>query len=111
MVMTWNLIDWLLIVLVLLSVVSGWRRGFILGMFNLGRWVGSLLLGLRFYQPLAQLFGPRADWPGEWDQPIAFVVIVIAASVLIYLLEYQILKRLPRDIHRRTVNRVFGIIP
>lgn len=109
--MTWNLVDWLLILLVLLSVVSGWRRGFILGLFNLARWVGSLLLGLRFYQPLARLFGPRADWPGEWDQPIAFIVIVIAASVLIYALEYQILKRLPRDIHRRPLNRVFGVVP
>jgi uncharacterized protein YkwD len=109
--MTWNLIDGLLLLLVLLSVVGGWQRGFVLGMFNLVRWVGSLLLGLRFYQPLARLFGPRADWPGEWDQPIAFIVIVIAASVLIYALEYQILKRLPRDIHQRTLNRAFGVVP
>lgn len=109
--MTWNLVDGLLLLLVLLSVVGGWQRGFILGVFNLVRWVGSLLLGLRFYQPLARLFGPRADWPGEWDQPIAFIIIVIAASVFIYLLEYQILKRLPRDLHRRVINRVFGLVP
>lgn len=109
--MAWNLVDGLLLLLVLLSVVGGWQRGFILGVFNLVRWVGSLLLGLRFYQPLARLFGPRANWPGEWDQPIAFIIVVIAGSVLIYALEYQILKRLPRDIHRRTINRVFGVVP
>lgn len=109
--MTWNFVDLLLILIVLLNVLQGWRRGLILGLLDLARWVGSLLIGLRFYQPVAGLIGPRADWPGAWDRPIAFVITVIAAGLLIYALEWQILKRLPEEIHRRGANRALGVIP
>ena len=48
-----NYIDLLLVVVVLLSAFYGWYRGFILGLLDLLRWIGSLLVGLRFYQPVA----------------------------------------------------------
>jgi hypothetical protein len=53
--MTFNLIDILLLVLVLLSVLGGYRRGFILGVLDLAGWVLSLLAGLRFYPPVGAL--------------------------------------------------------
>jgi uncharacterized protein YkwD len=112
--MTWNLVDLLLAFIVLLHVLSGWRRGFILGLFDLVRWVGSLLIGLRFYQPLARVIGQiglPSDWAGVWDQPIAFLLTIILASLVIFLLERQILKRLPRDIHGRGANRLLGVVP
>lgn len=109
--MTWNFIDLLLALVVLLNVLSGWRRGFILGIFDLVRWIGSLLIGLRFYQPLAHLIGSQADWAGAWDEPVAFLGIVIAANLVSLLIERQILKRLPKDIHERKLNRVLGVVP
>ena len=109
--MAWNFIDLLLVLVVLLNVLNGWWSGFIRGMLNLVRWIGSLLTGLLFYQPIARQIGMHADWPGAWDQPVAFLLIVITTSFLIYLVENQILKRLPKDIHGRRVNRIFGVIP
>lgn len=55
--MTFNLIDIVLVVAVLLSVAHGWHRGFICGSFDLVRWVVSLLAALRFYQPVARWLG------------------------------------------------------
>src|SRR5690349_10996988 len=113
-VMTWNFVDLLLVIIVLLNMLSGWRRGFILGLFDLARWVGSLLIGLRFYQPLAGLigkFGMPADWMEVWGEPTAFLLTVVIASLVILLLERQILKRLPTDIHRRSANRLLGVVP
>ena len=57
--MTINYIDALLVVVMLLSAAAGWRRGFILGLLDLARWVGSLLVGLRYYQPLAHWLAAR----------------------------------------------------
>ncbi|HXM47222.1 MAG TPA: hypothetical protein VN956_05090 [Pyrinomonadaceae bacterium] len=37
--MTFNIIDVLLVVVVLLSALHGWRRGFICGSFDLLRWI------------------------------------------------------------------------
>ena len=43
-----NFIDVLLLLLVLLSVLAGYSRGFILGMLDLAGWVLSLVAALRF---------------------------------------------------------------
>lgn len=109
--MAWNLVDLLLILFVLLSVWYGWQRGFILGTLDLVRWIGSLLLALRFYPFVARWLGPRVEWPEVWDRPAAFLLVVGVAGLLIHLLSYLFLRRLPRDVHRRRLNRAFGTVP
>ena len=110
--MSFNLIDFLLVVLILLSVLNGWRRGFILGLLDLLGWALSLLAALRFYQPIARWIGTRVDrWSEIWDQPIAFVLIAVIVGVAIHLLSYAFLKRLNKDTHERRINRLFGILP
>lgn len=107
-----NPIDILLVIVILLSVLNGYRRGFINGVLDLAGWVLSLLAGLRYYQPLAQWLGPRVDfWSEVWDQPIAFVLIAMFVTVLVHMIGYALLRRLPEDIHERRVNQLFGVIP
>ena len=105
--MSFNLIDFLLVVLILLSVLNGWRRGFILGLLDLLGWVLSLLAALRFYQPVARWIG-RSE---VWDQPIAFVLIAIIVGVAVHLLSYAFLRRLHKETHERRINRLFGMLP
>ena len=82
--MSFNLIDILLIVLVLLSVLNGWRRGFILGILDLVGWALVLVAGLRFYQPVARWLGHTFDlWSEVWDRPIAFVALAILTGGLV----------------------------
>lgn len=110
--MTFNVIDVVLVVLVLLSVLNGWRRGFILGVLDLLGWILSLLAGLRFYQPLARWLAPRVDlWSEVWDQPIAFLLLAISAGLAVHLLSYAILRRLPENVHERLINKMLGIVP
>jgi uncharacterized protein YkwD len=106
-----NYIDLLLVALVLLSAYYGWYRGFILGLLDLLRWIGSLLLGLRFYQPLARWIAPHFDWAEAWDRPVAFLFTAIVAGAAIQLLGSALLRRLPRDVHERRLNRILGIVP
>ena len=110
--MTFNVIDIFLVVLVLFSVLNGWRRGFILGVLDLVGWALSMLAGLRFYPSLARWLGPRVTlWPDVWDRPIAFVLVAIAAGVTVQLLGYWFLRRLPKDVHESSTNQLLGIIP
>jgi uncharacterized protein YkwD len=110
--MAFNVIDILLLLLVLLSVLNGYRRGFILGVFDLAGWVLSLLAGLRFYQPVARWLAVYVhSSPEIWNRPLAFILIAVIVGVAVHLLGYAILKRLLRDVHRRPVNRLLGIIP
>jgi uncharacterized protein YkwD len=107
-----NSIDILLAVVILLSVLNGYRRGFVHGVLDLAGWVLSLLAGLRFYQPVAQWIGPRIDlWSEAWDQPFAFILIALIVNLIVQAIGYSLLRRLPEDIHERRVNQVFGILP
>ena len=107
-----NPIDILLVIVIILSVLNGYRRGFVHGVLDLAGWVLSVIAGLRYYQPLARWLGPRIDvWSEVWDQPIAFIVIAIFVGVLVQAIGYALLRRLPEDINERRPNQVFGVIP
>lgn len=105
-------IDILLVIVIALSVLNGYRRGFVHGVLDLAGWVVSLVAGLRFYQPVARWLGPHIDlWSEVWDQPVAFVIVAFIAGVLVHVIGYWLLRRLPEDIHERSFNRVFGLLP
>lgn len=106
-----NYVDVLLALLIVLSVVRGWQRGFLRGLLELVGWLGSLALALRFYQPLAQWLGPRAGWPEVWDAPAAFILVVIGAGMLINLLGGTLISRVPERVRRGQSNRLLGIVP
>lgn len=110
--MTFNAIDIVLVVVVLASALNGWRRGFILGLLDLLGWILSLVAGLRFYQPVARWLGAHTDlWSDVWDQPLAFILIAVSVGVAVHLLSYVLLRRLPEDVHERSLNQLFGLIP
>lgn len=110
--MTFNAIDITLVVVVLLSALNGWRRGFILGLLDLLGWILSLVAGLFFYPSVARWLGARVDlWSDVWDRPLAFILIAVSVGLAVHLLSYAFLSRLPEDVHERSLNRLLGLIP
>lgn len=107
-----NVVDLLLIAVIILSLMNGYRRGFVHGVLDLAGWVLSLLAGLRFYQPVARWLGARIDlWSEVWDQPIAFILIGVIVSIVVHLIGSALLRRLPKDVDKRPVNRALGLLP
>src|SRR5919107_4219523 len=83
--MSITFVDVLLALVVALGVWQGWRRGLLLGLLDLLRWVGGLLFALRFYQPVARWLGPRVSWDEAWDGPVAFLLTAVLAGLFIKL--------------------------
>ncbi len=109
--MDYNYIDALLVLIILLSAFFGWHRGFILGLLDLARWIGSFLAALYFYQPVSHWVGRLTGWEEVWNQPLAFILIVVTTGLLIQLIGNYILRRLPRDVHERRPNKILGTLP
>ncbi len=109
--MSITFVDVLLVLVVLFGVWQGWRRGLLLGLLDLVRWVGGLLFALRFYQPVARWMGPRVSWDEAWDEPVAFLLTAVLAGFVIQLLGQWMLGRVSEKTHRGTVNRTLGLIP
>lgn len=107
-----NAIDVLLIAVIILSLINGYRRGFVHGVLDLAGWALSLVAGLRYYQPVARWLGPHVDlWSEVWDPPIAFILIGLLVSAAVHLVGHSLLQRFPRDIQERPVNQVLGLLP
>jgi uncharacterized protein YkwD len=106
-----NIVDLLLVVVVLLSVYNGWRRGFILGLLDLVGWSLLLIAGLRFYIPVAKWLGALKLWSEVWNKPIAFVLIAVVVMVVVQVGAHLLLRRVSDDIHQRTTNRALGVVP
>src|SRR5918997_2588494 len=109
--MTITLVDILLAAVVLLSAWSGWHRGFMRGTLDLVRWAGGLLLGLRFYGPVAQWIGQRVDWNEAWDRPVAFILTTAVAGLAIQVVGELLLRLVPEGAHRAKFNRALGVLP
>jgi uncharacterized protein YkwD len=110
--MTFNLVDLLLLAVIILSLLNGYRRGFVHGVLDLAAWLLSLLAGLRYYQPFSRWLGERIDlWSEVWDQPIAFILIGVFVSIIVHVIGSALLRRLPKDIDERPVNQTLGLLP
>lgn len=109
--MTFNYIDAFLIFVILTGVFIGWQRGFIAGLLDLARWIGSLLAGLYFYQTAAPPLDALTGWGAVWNQPLAFILVFVATGLLFRFAGNILLKRLSPDVHKSRVNRILGVLP
>jgi len=109
--MSLNFIDILLIALIALNLLHGYRRGFILGVLDLAGWVLALLAGLRYYEPVSRVLGPLELWSEVWDQPIAFILVALFVGLMFHLIAHALLKRLSPEVHERPSNQALGLLP
>ncbi|MBC5991423.1 CvpA family protein [Pontibacter cellulosilyticus] len=106
-----NYVDVLLLLMIVGGAIAGAKRGFILGMFDLLRWVGCLVAGLRFYPAMASLLGTFISLEDTFLLPISFFIVVLLTGILLSFLESLLLDKLHPDTHVRTLNRVMGLLP
>lgn len=106
-----NYVDVILLLVLILAIWAGWRKGFILGSINLAVWVGSLLMGFFFYQYLARFLQSFIPQLGVWNLPLAFILTLIFARIILAFISNAILSRTSDGIHSSGANRFFGMIP
>lgn len=105
-----NWVDLILLLIILLAIIGGWYRGFILGSLDLITWIGSLVLGYTFYPYVARLLTKLLTL-GAWLLPVSFLLTVIIARILLGLVTRYIIRAVPERANSGSINRFFGIIP
>lgn len=106
-----NYVDVIILIVILLAVFSGWSYGFISGTLGLISWVGSILIGFLLYQDAATFFDNQLPALGGWASPLAFILIIILARIIIGTIIYQILRGIPEKTHAHPLNKFFGVAP
>lgn len=105
-----NWIDLVLVLVVLLSTVVGWRRGFIIGLIDLITWTGSIAIGYLFYPYTADLIA-KVIKMGPWQYPIAFIFTAMIARLLIGIAAGYLIRSIPYNANHNPANKVLGIVP
>lgn len=105
-----NWIDVLLIAVILLSLWSGWQKGFLAGLANLITWAGSLAAGFFFY-PNVSVFVRKIVSLGVWTIPVSFILTVIVARIFLSVLCNWLLQYAPQETHRQSWNKTLGLLP
>ncbi|HYG39857.1 MAG TPA: CvpA family protein [Cytophagales bacterium] len=106
-----NYVDILLVLLILFNILVGWKRGFILGAFDLVRWTSSLLLAFRLYRPFSSWLEINLTGAALWIDSFAFLFIFFVGNTLLYFLESWFLKIIPPALHDKKFNKVLGAFP
>jgi uncharacterized protein YkwD len=106
-----NYIDLIIFLILLLSMASGWRRGFIVGALHLISWISSLALGLFFYPHIANILTSYLDGYEIFIPPLSFLLVFLLANILLRQLAYLIIRSLPLQIHVNRANKALGIFP
>ena len=105
-----NWIDILLIIVLLLAVWSGWKRGFILGSVDLLTWLGSIMTGYIFYPYTGKAIDSMITL-GAWLLPLAFILTIIVARTFFIIVTKRILRIVPEKTNQGNANHMFGMIP
>ena len=112
MIESFNAIDAVLVLIVLLAAWGGWVRGFVIAGLQLLTLAASGVLAFVGYPSLAALIERNApSLGGIWAQPLSFLAIFILAQIVFGVAEGRLIRAVPEGVHRNAGNRVLGIAP
>lgn len=105
---TW--IDILIIIVIALYTLDGYRQGFLKIFFDICAVIISLLIALKFYDSTGILF---VSWGlnANLAKPIGFFALWTFCQIIFYLFTILIFHYLPKYSQQSRLNRLSGIIP
>lgn len=108
--MQWNWIDVVILFVLGVSVLHGWRMGFVHIAGTLFSFLGSLWLAVRFNEVFGTFFNDKFGIPTLWGNIIGYIVIAVFAQFIISEIANFFVKKLPKKITESKFNGVVGAV-
>ncbi|HEX4744761.1 MAG TPA: CvpA family protein [Candidatus Limnocylindria bacterium] len=110
-----TLVDALIVAVVAVAVIAGWRSGFIVAAYGLLTWAAALLAGIALQAPLTDGLAPLLPWPPAVVRAAVFVAIVILFESAFAVGGRFVVAPLSRALHRiaplAAADRALGVFP
>nr|MBC7613954.1 CvpA family protein [Pseudopedobacter sp.] len=107
-----NYVDLILVLILLLAVYQGYRRGFILGLLDLLALAVSLFAAFYFYLYVATFIDDHLFRIEErWLFPLSFFISLLITRLIIGTAILRLFKIISNKIHQNTLNRTMGLLP
>ncbi|MEO5672656.1 MAG: CvpA family protein [Ramlibacter sp.] len=108
---TINYVDTFLVLVILLGVAAGWRRGFVLGMLGLCVLGASAVLTFWGYQDVARALETFELLGQPWAAPAAFLATFVVARLVLGAVASLLMHAVSPKAHAHGINRVLGTLP
>jgi uncharacterized protein YkwD len=82
-----------------------------LSLLDLIRWIGGWLLGIFLYRPVSHVIGSALGGDETLRIPIVFLILVVLFGIVIQLVGWRLIRRIPAEYHMNLPNRLLGLIP
>ncbi len=105
-----NWVDIILVLILLLTIWTGYRRGFILGSLDLLSWAGSIIAAYFLYGHTKNLLEELVNL-GVWLLPVSFLITLLLARLLFALIARSLVRMLPENSRNNFLNKFLGIVP
>jgi len=104
-----TLLDVIVVLVIAVYVVDGYRQGFVKQFFDLIGIVLSFLVALKFYAVVGTML---ATWglDANLTKPIGFFILWTGVQVIFYIGGYYLFMYLPDYLHYNGVNKSFGLL-
>ena len=104
-----NAVDWLLVAVVLLGALGGWRRGFVATALQLLTLAISLTVALAGYPQAAAWLERQFPVLADWTPPLAFLSIFVILHAALASMAGRAIGALPRNARAHVGNRLLGL--
>jgi uncharacterized protein YkwD len=103
-----NLLDVIIVLVVLFYAYEGYSLGFTLAALDLGSFILSFIIALKFYPLVAKGIIALFGLPIGFANAIAFFLIAFVSEIVLGLLSRRLLRVLPKLPKTHIVTRIFG---
>ncbi len=106
-----NYVDLILILILLMTLLGGYSRGFLFGAVDLAMLLGSLWAALAFYPYVEAFFAKQFAMKDVWVRPLSFVLVIIITRLIMGYGLNLMLKNVSVAAHQNFTNKVLGFLP
>lgn len=106
-----NWIDLLIVIFIVLYAADKWKKGLLEGGLDLGGFLLSLVIALRFYPFASKLLQSNFSLSRGISQALGFLITSFIAEFILSLLIIYFTKFIPQKIIQSSYNRKLGLIP
>ena len=106
-----NYVDIFLVLVVLVAIWNGWRKGFMLGVLDLAILGSSVIAAFLLYPYLAVKLDKWIPSLGVWTMPASFIVVLVLVRMIAAAIVTAILRGVSKEAHEHGANRFLGMAP
>lgn len=108
--MSFNWVDAGIIAVAVFHVFEGWNRGFTALLANLGSFLASLWLALRFHKAVGDFFAVTFGLAANWTTVLGYIAVAFISQMILEELFAYAISLLPAKLRQSPVNHGLGSI-